>query len=114
MTAFGYLSYIADKNKYKISHLQLGLSNFTLKPTLYNFDSENIMLELTNPIKSAYPIKFHITPGFEYGITTWTNTNEQGSDNFIADTGWLTTDYIIPANTYFMFVILEFKRGSNC
>ena len=54
-------------------------------------------------IKSKYPIKINVKDGYKYGVTTWNNDTEFGVDNFVSDTGWITTEYIIPANTYFTF-----------
>ena len=55
--------------------------------------------------KSNYPIKFHVESGYRYGVTTWSNFGSYGNSNFVADTGWLTEDYFLPANTIFTYTL---------
>ena len=62
--------------------------------------------------KNERPIHIKIKDNsFDFGIITWT-TNDMSTATFIADTGWINTDYTIPANTNFTFSLRKHDNSA--
>ena len=63
---------------------------------------------ILRPIKSKYPIKFSVRNGYDYGVIQWTSNQDDAT--IISDTGWITEDFMLPADTYFTF---SFRDHNN-
>lgn len=76
------------------------------------FTQANNRLSSVIQFKSKHPIKFNIESGYKYGIIVWSNFGSYGSSNFVSDSGWLTTDYMLPANKIFTYTISKTDNTS--
>ena len=72
------------------------------------FYANNTRVGTTTPFKSSSRIKFSVRSGFRYGVVT----GNMVDGNFVqtADTGWITDDYVLGADTYF---ILSARKEDN-
>ena len=76
----------------------------TLSGTIKMIHTRNTMrLCQCRAIKSKFDIKFSIKTGYKYGIVTY----ESDGITRKADTGWMTDDYILPANSLFTVVFAK-------